>query len=527
MPMTINELLDTIQGADQTRNLALLLGPRAGIGLWHGDVLDEFKLKLGALDLTGAAWSAKSPDERSKILADCFQLAVTQAGTEALSLLAKLLGREGAPRIYWPDPHNTLLAAMVDKYELPWCTAVKVTELSEQAIVENLQQHERRIVDLGTAVFPVDFSNDQTPAHRIQELVRRRLVAHSYVLMWGWTGAAPALTELLPTSFSGTVGVIESLDRLNDLGCPYSRVCCLPSGSLREGDQANAVLDVLKKMCPAPIGPVPTPRVGGAPRRGLRPTHLTGSDGRGPSGGGRSDREIIANVAERLCDYINPGLEASAARILGLVVDPGIVRTAVAAALATRLPAAVHLRVDDPADLEAVVAVAASAHGGAPAMTVLDTATALSEADVLAYMAPRGATGDRGPAHSRMVVLMPSAGTTWSGASDAKVESLRQALPRALRDVLNEVLPRGVPDVVRDDVAQWVCSDPGSTPFQIKLQRIASVLNGEHNGKATVGARLAELMGRDYADAPVPDEKAPVRLTKRSPPAIRVTKRAV
>jgi hypothetical protein len=100
-------------------------------------------------------------------------------------------------------------------------------------------------------------------------------------------------------------------------------------------------------------------------------------------------------------------------------------------------------------------------------------------------------------------------------------------MPRALRDVLNELLPRGVVDAMREDIAWWVCSDPGSMPFQMKLQGLARVLNAEHNGTTTLGGQLAELIGKDYDDAPLAGEGAPVRLTKRSPPPIRVTRRAV
>jgi hypothetical protein len=526
MASTIPEFLANAKQGGLT-NLALLLGPRAGTGVWHGDALGHFLYGLGPADIGPGLWRQWSSDARAALLRDCFRLEDTQAGNEALGLIATMLSEPVAPRIYWPDPHDTLLRAMVDDHALPYLRAVKVTELHDGAIVESLDQPDNRIVDLGAAVFPVDFSNDEITAGRIYEVLRARLFKHSHVLMWGWTGALAQLTELLPPrQFPGTVGVVEPGDRLAELGYAYNPVACLPKGSLQsDGERAEAVLDALKQICPPPGGPLSPPRgMSVSPGGGTRST----SAGGGSSTGVLSDHEIISSVAQRLGDHLNPHLEAPAARILGLVVDPGIVRTALAASLTTRVPGAVHLRVDDPADLAAAATLAPGVRGS-PAMTALDTSTALPEPDVRAYMSSRHGAGDDAQ-HPEVVVLMPSLDATWAAVSDAKLENLRLMVPRALQGVLNDVLPEEVPEATRRDIARWACSDPASTLFQVKLQSLVSVLTTVGDDTPVLLEQLVELIEEDHDDTATTQMKAPIRLKRRKPPpspppSIRLRKR--
>src|SRR5437870_2223661 len=98
---TISDFIGTVCRAGAVGSLALLLGPSAGRHLWHGDVLGSFEYKLGATDLTRAAWAVKGPSERRDILRECFRLDEAPAGSQALQLLAIVLGQPTAPRLYW------------------------------------------------------------------------------------------------------------------------------------------------------------------------------------------------------------------------------------------------------------------------------------------------------------------------------------------------------------------------------------------------------------------------------------------
>lgn len=484
-----------------------MLGPSAGEDLWHKkDVLGRFEWHVGGQTrnyILRDIWKAKSDAERAVVLKEVFGRRHDPSGNEALTLLGIILKQENGPRLYWADLADDLLDAMGNEFRLGRCQSVRATETFPSAIKLRLTNGGDRVFDLGTLVLGMPPRVQELDEATLLATLTEGLLAHTHILAWGWgPDSLTVLRDLLPSQkFTGRLAVIDSVDRL--AWFPYDQPACLPAGRVSSDGTGlkEEVLASLREV--AGVSGRVDPTSSSAPAKG----RLAGPDDGAESGS--AQRTLVRAVAQRLGDMLEPHLQREVA-VLGLVVEPGFIRSAVARSLEDRYPAALHVTIDTESDLEALDI--ADWPGPAADMAVVQASTPVSEAMAVDHAARLHRKG-RPP--FRLVVLMPAPATAWDSSRDVALESARTAVSEAVRSAAREALNHLGRPALERRVGAWLVGDGSAVGMECRLGLVGRLLAAEDPDRVT--ETLAQLVRKVAA--------ARVRLAARPRPTIRLKPR--
>jgi hypothetical protein len=489
-----------------TQGLALLLGPNAGRGLWHGDVVASLLYNTGSYLPAGRSmgWSdvvdalAGDLDRYRRHTAEAFKLQLTDDGEDALGLLACILGRADGPRVYWCDPHHQL-SDLVTSRDVHVYSA---EELNPPSLRELLAGSRLSAIDIFQLI--ATGPSDANGAADRRSIVANGLSNHSTVILWGWAQAAAPVFSLLPDDVTNRVAF---LGPPNGSEPSYRNTYFGDGVAETSGEFAATVLDFLRSIAPEECLALSSEDGADAEpvRRSLRLM---------PSTGTTLANAVVASIYEDL----RPKVEGGEAHV-GVVVPHGGLRSALAQHLADQRRG-VRVRIDAPEDLDAID-LRLWPTDAARQLVVVDAAVELPDPEI---GGPDFRPSDT--EHGAYIYVMPQIGGRWDNAG-RRVELVSiSTIEQHVLSVLTTFGEIGIDLAGR--VIDWLRLIDDDADAQWRFQVLDRVLA---DGTPDLGPRLIAMVDATRPPAgliritPRREERRPQTM-EDDEPTIRITRRA-